>query len=202
VSLTLTSLRNFRSQTFFQQGNLSVPQFSFLAALLTLGACAADQFVAPALYTTSPLWAAAACTALVWRRGHAGLERLEGAVIFGFSFERIALFVAAHALLVSSALLLPATLEQLTGTASSTGWVTAGLKLSVLLPMLLLLPRERWQIIARTYAAEGIAALIVLFTFPRPHSRHNLAVVWPGAWQSNLLSFRTFRARNNLYRRA
>jgi exosortase/archaeosortase family protein len=187
VSLTLTSERNFRSQTVFQQGNLTVPQFSFLASLLTLGACAADQFVAPALYTTSPLWAAAACTALVWRRGDTGFASLEEAVNFGFSFERIALFVAAHTLLVSSALLLPATLEQLAGTASSTGWITAGLNLSVLLPTLLLLPRERWPIVARTYAAEGIAALIVLFTF---FPGRILAVIWP--WYGQVLGSLVF----------
>ena len=179
---TLTSERNFRSQTVFQQGNLTVPQFSFLAALLTLGACAVDQFVAPALYSTSPLWAAAVCTALVWRRGDTGFEPLEGALNFGFSFERIALFVAAHALLVSSALLLPAALGQLAGTVSSTAWVTAGFKLSVLLPTLLLLPRERWPIVARTYASEGIAALIVLFTF---FPGRILAAIWP--WYGQVL---------------
>jgi exosortase/archaeosortase family protein len=187
VSLTLTSERNFRSQTVFQQGNLTVPQFSFLAALLTLGASAADQFVAPALYSTSPLWAAAVCTALVWKRGDTGFERLEGAVNFGFSFERIALFAGAHALLVSSALLLPATLEQLAGTVSPTGWITAGLKLSVLLPTLLLLPRERWPIVARTYAAEGIAALIVLFTF---FPGRILAAIWP--WYGQVLGSLVF----------
>ena len=176
MPLTLTSERNFRSQTVFQRGNLTVPQFSFLAALFTLGACAVDQFVVPALYSTSPLWAAAVCAALVWRRGDTGFVSLEGAVNFGFSFERIALFVAAHALLVSSALLLPAALEQLARTASSTGWITAGLKLSVLLPTLLLLPRERWPIVARTYASEGIAALIVLFTF---FPGRILAAIWP-----------------------
>jgi exosortase/archaeosortase family protein len=187
VSLTLTSERNFRSQTLLQQGNLSVPQFSFLAALLTLCACAADQFVAPALYSTSPLWAAAVCAALVWRRGDNGFASLEGAVNFGFSFERIALFVAAHALLVSSALLLSATLGQLAGTVSSTGWITAGLKLSVLLPTLLLLPRERWPIVARTYAAEGIAAFIVLFTF---FPSRILAAIWP--WYGQVLGSLVF----------
>ncbi len=101
---------------------------------------------------------------------------------FGLSFERIALFVAAHAVLVSSALLLTATLEQLAGAVSSTGWITAGLKLSVLLPTLLLLPRERWPIVARTYAAEGIAAFIVLFTF---FPGRILAAIWP--WYGQVL---------------
>jgi exosortase/archaeosortase family protein len=187
VSLTFTSERNFRSQTLFQQGNLTVPQFAFLASLLTLGACAADQFVAPALYSTSPLWAAAVCAALVWRRGDIEFQRLEGAVNIGFSFERIALFVAAHAFLVSLALLLPAALEQLAGTVASMGLITAGLKVSVLLPTLLLLPRERWPIVARTYAAEGIASLIVLFTF---FPGRFLAAIWP--WYGQVLGSLVF----------
>ncbi len=171
---------NSRTQPVLKEGNLTVPQFSFLALLLTLGACAADQFVAPALYTTSPLWAAAVWAALVWRRGDTGLESLEGTPNCGFSFQRIVLFVVAHALLVSSALLLA-------GTASSTGWVTAGLKLSVLLPTLLLLPREGWPVFARTYAAEGIAALIVLFTF---FPGRILATIWP--WYGQVLGSLVF----------
>ena len=83
---------------------------------------------------------------------------------------------------MSSALLLHATLEQLAGTVSSTGWITAGLKLSVLLPTLLLLPRERWPIVAGTYASEGIAALIVLFTF---FPGRILATIWP--WYGQVL---------------
>jgi exosortase/archaeosortase family protein len=51
------------------------------------------------------------------------------------------------------------------GTFSLAGWITAALKMSVLLPTLLLLPLNRWRILSNSYAAEGIAALVVLFTF-------------------------------------
>lgn len=54
--------------------------------------------------------------------------------------------------------------------------MTAALKLSVLLPTLLLLPLARWRILARVYAAEGIAAIVVLFTF---FPGRILGAIWP-----------------------
>jgi exosortase/archaeosortase family protein len=189
VSLTFTSESNLRSQIFPQPGNLTVPQFSLLALLLTLGAVAADQFVSPQLYTSSPLWAVAACLALVWRRGEVRFDReghpgsgrssfqqQTGPVILSFSSARIALFAAAHLLLLLAARLLHSTLEPIAGTFSGAGWMTAALKLSVLLPTLLLLPWARWRILARVYAAEGIAAIVVLFTF---FPGRILGAIWP-----------------------
>jgi exosortase/archaeosortase family protein len=180
VSLALTSVANLRSQISAQDGNLTVSQFSFLALLLTLGAVAGDQFASPALYSSSPLWASAICIALVRRRGEGGLEA--GAGNFRFSSVRMGLFCAAHVLLVCAARFLQGTLDPVAGTLSSAGWMTAGLKLSVLLPTLLLLPLKRWGVLARAYAAEGIAALIVLFTF---FPGRILASIWP--WYGQLL---------------
>jgi exosortase/archaeosortase family protein len=189
VSLTLTSESNLRTQVSLQKGNLTVPQFSFLVLLATLGAAAADQFAAPTLYSSSPLWAVVACIALVWRRGGARFERnaeseslsvsLEprtGAGSFDFSNTRIALFAVAHVLLVSAARLSHSALDPMAGTFSLAGWITATLKMSVLLPTLLLLPLNRWRILANTYAGEGIAALVVLFTF---FPDRILTSVWP-----------------------
>ena len=67
MSLTFTSESNLRSQDFFLgRGTYArFPSFSFSVLLLTLSAVAADQFAAPALYSSSPLWAVVACTALV-----------------------------------------------------------------------------------------------------------------------------------------
>ncbi len=158
------------------QGNLTVPQFSFLALLLTLGACAADQYFAPALYSTAPLWSVAVCAALVWRRGDAGFERIAVTERFGFSLVRIGMFLTAHAFLVSMARLWQEALAPVLGTNSWAGWITAALKMSVVLPALLLLPMNRWRMLARLYAAEGIAALVVLFTF---FPGRILASVWP-----------------------
>jgi exosortase/archaeosortase family protein len=210
VSLSLTSQPNLRTQVSLQKGNPTVPQFSFLALLATLGATAADQFAAPTLYSSSPLWAVVACLALVWRRGGAGFGRKaesEGlglafeadagkadsgeaetqSAILRFSGERVALFAAAHVLLVSAVRLSQGALEPIAGTLSAAGWVTAGLKLSVLLPTLLLLPLKRWRMLARIYAAEAIAALVVLFTF---FPGRILTSLWP--WYVQLLSKAVF----------
>lgn len=189
MSLTLTSESNLRSQIYLPEGSLTIPQFSFLALLLTLSAAAGDQYAAPGLYSSSPLWAVAAGLALVWRRGGVGfeqsakseslgfsLERKMAAGSFGFSFARIALFAAAHGSLVLAARSLDSTFEPIAGTFSSAGWMIAALKLSILLPTLLLLPVARWRIVGRVYAAEGIAALVVLFTF---FPGRILAAAWP-----------------------
>lgn len=195
MSLPLTSDTNFRSRIFVQEGNLTVPQFFFLALLLTLGATATDQFAAPSLFTSSPLWAAALCLALVWRRGQTEFERHKQtsnsssaiswtaeAGPLGFSRARVSLFVGAHVLLVSAARLLHGSLEPMAGALPFAGWITAGLKLSVFLPTLLLLPLKPWRILARAYAAEGIAALVVLFTF---FPGRILTSIWP--WYGQVL---------------
>jgi exosortase/archaeosortase family protein len=182
VSLTFTPDLKFSSQIALQDGNLSVPQFSLFALLITLAAVAADQLVAPTLYSSSPLWATAACMALVWRRSKIGFERETAAPSLHLSFVRVALFVGAHVLLVSAGRLLHGTLEPIAGTSSFAGWFTAGLKLSVVLPTLLLLPLKQWRIPARLYAAEGIAALVVLFTF---FPGRILASIWP--WYGQML---------------
>lgn len=182
MSLTLTSEPNLPRQISLREGNLAVPQFSLLLLLLTVGAVAGDQFASPALYSSSPLWAIAVCMALVWRRGEVGLELTAACGGLGFSFSRIALFAAAHVVLVSATLFLHAALDPVAGTISIAGWITAALKLSVLLPTLLLLPLARWRILARAYAAEGIAALLVLFTF---FPGRILAAVWP--WYGQVL---------------
>lgn len=195
MSLTLTPDSNLRSPISFRVANLSVPPLSLLTLLITLIAVALDQFAAPALYTSSPLWAVAAAMALVWRRGGINfgretksgspgfsLQREPGARKIGFSLVRITLFVGAHVVLVSAARFLHGLLEPIAGTDSFAGWITAAVKLFVLLPTLLLLPVKRWLILARTYAAEGLAALVVLFTF---FPGRILTALWP--WYGQVL---------------
>jgi exosortase/archaeosortase family protein len=192
---TVTSESNLRTQVSLQTGSLTVSQFSFLTLLIALGAIAADQVAAPALYSSSPLWAVVVCLGLVCRRGgvrfggnaapkHPGLslDQESAAKSFHFSSARIALFVAAHVLLVSVTRFLDASLQPIGGTFSVAGWMMAALKVSVLLPTLLLLPLKQWRILARVYAAEGIAALVVLFTF---FPGRILASVWP--WYGQVL---------------
>jgi exosortase/archaeosortase family protein len=176
VSLTLTTESNLRTQASARKGNLTVPQFSFLLLLLTLGAVAADQFVAPAIYSSSPLWAIAACLVLVRRRGGAGFEQVAETENLDFSFARVVSFAVAHVLLVSAARTLHATMEPIAGTMSIAGWLMAALKFSVLLPTVLLLPWARWRILSRVYLAEVTAALVVLLTF---FPSRILATIWP-----------------------
>ena len=105
---------------------------------------------------------------------------------FRVSPARIGLFLAAHALLVLLALAgrreVPAN-----GAMSYAGWMIAGLKLSVLVPTLVLLPWKQWRTLSRAYSAEGTAALVVLFTF---FPTRILATVWP--WYGQVLGRAVF----------
>jgi exosortase/archaeosortase family protein len=73
------------------------------------------------------------------------------------------------------------------GTFSFAGWVTAALKMSVLLPTLLLLPLNRWRLVARIYAAEALAAVVVLFTF---FPSRVAGAIWP--WYGQVLGRMVF----------
>ncbi len=182
MSLTITSDSNLRSQFSAREGTLPVSQFSLLVLLLTLAAIAADQFAASVLFTSSPLWAVVVCATLVWQRGTRGLDRDEKATDLQFTFSRIAVFVSAHILLVIAARLLHSTAAAAAGTLSVAGWITAFLKLSVLLPTLVLLPWVKWNILARAYTAEFVAGLVVLFTF---FPGRIIASIWP--WYGQFL---------------
>jgi exosortase/archaeosortase family protein len=182
VSLTLTSNSNLRSRLATREGRLTVFQFSLLVMLLTLAAIAADQFAAPVLFTSSPLWTVVVCAALVWRRGTRGLDREEKAADLQFTFSRIVVFISAHILLVIVTRLLYSAVTPAAGTLSIAGWIVALLKLSVLLPTLVLLPGSKWKILARVYAAEFVAGLVVLFTF---FPSRIIASIWP--WYGQFL---------------
>jgi len=182
VSLIHTSDSSLSRAIIWKEGYLTVSQLFILALLITLAAIAADQCIAPGLYSSSPLWATATCVTLVWRRGNPIFERDALAAESGFSFLRIALFAGAHALLVYGVRFLPGTFEAAIGTQSFAGWITSFLKLSVLLPTLFLLPLKQWKILVRLDAAEGIAAAVVLFTF---FPGRILTGIWP--WYGQIL---------------
>ena len=168
VSLTVVPQATSSSHASLRLGNRLVPGTFFLTLLLTLAAIAADQFVAPALYTSSPLWATAACLLLVWRRGDplgSALDPVAGSRNMRLSTARIAMFCGAHALLVLAALATQGALQPVAGTSTTGGWIVAALKLSTLAPTFLLLPPAEWRIFWRAYKAEAVAAIVVLFTF-------------------------------------
>lgn len=138
MSLTFPTDSSLRTTISLRPGNLSVPQFFLLALLLTLAAISADQLLAPQLYTSSPLWATAACLALAWRKGNRNFEREDLRESFRFTPVRVSLFVAAHASLVLAARFLHAGLEPALGSQSPLGWAFAALKLFTLAPTLFL----------------------------------------------------------------
>jgi exosortase/archaeosortase family protein len=147
-----------------------------LALVLTLIAIAADQFFAPILYSSSPLWAIAAGLLLVWRRGQPDALPGEGPIELSLSNGRLAAFVAAHSALILVARSLSSALQPVAGTLTVGGTFVAAWKLSVLAPTILLFPLSQWKKLARMYRAEGIAALVVLLTY---FPGRAIGALWP-----------------------
>lgn len=146
------------------RGLLSLYHFVVLLLFLTLAAAAADQFASPVLYSSSPLWATGICLLLVLRRGR---SRLPSPTVSELTFPRVrlALFAGLHLLLVLAALRMGPSLAMAVATDSRTGWLIACLKLLVLGPTVVLIPRKHWEIVVRSYGAELTAGAIALFTF-------------------------------------
>ena len=164
--------------------------------LLTFAAVVADQFAAPSLRTSTPLWATLGLLLLVWRRGEnvpppplaVASARLSAGRVLVFAALHLALILAARSLLTAS----PAALQAasptalpdalvgafpgLPGGADQPGWLLAALKLLVLLPAFVLFPLRVWRAFARIYRPEFIAALVVLLTF---FPRRVMDALWP-----------------------
>ena len=176
MSLTNTTDASVPLHWTIHSGSLPAPRSFLLALLLTLAVIAADQFAAPVLYTTSPLWAAVACLLLIWRRGESSLLSADTSLYVAFSRNRLTLFLAAHVLLVLAARSLAGSLQPLVGTPTIPGALLAMAKLGVLVPTLFLFPRVAWGKIAHEYSSECLATLIVLTTF---FPRRALEMLWP-----------------------
>ena len=186
MSLNSTPNTNGHPRTVDLLGSRQAPRFLLLALVFTLTAIAIDQFFAPILHSTSPLWATAACIVLVWLRGESGRfdDLANSSVISG---GRLLAFFAAHLAMILAARLLTATFQPLAGTLTPGGTILAGLKLVVLVPTLLLLPLSLWKKVVDLYGAEFLAALIVLITFA---PRRALGVLWP--WYGQMLGHFVF----------
>jgi len=161
---------------------LQVPRSLYLALSLTLIAIVADQFAAPVLQSTAPLWATAAFLLLVWRRGKPPLIPDGGPLGSPPSTGRLAVFIAAHLVLVSLASFLTSALQPVAGTPSTSGTLLAAGKLLVLVPTLVLLPPAHWKALLSSYGPEGKAALVVLFTSLPTHA---MQALWP--WYGQVL---------------
>jgi exosortase/archaeosortase family protein len=159
---------------FSRSGSFVAPRFLLLALALTLVAIAADQFAAPILHSTSPLWAATACLLLVWRRGRFLFS--DQPIELSISIWRVAVFLAVHLVLVLSARWLSGTFQAASGAMTVEGTLVAACKLCVLAPTIILLPVSAWKRIAPIYFPEAIAGLVVLLTF---FPSRALGSIWP-----------------------
>jgi exosortase/archaeosortase family protein len=147
-----------------------------LALALTLVTVAADQFAAPILHSTSPLWATTACLLLVWRRGKISLSPGDSPFEFFISIKRLAAFLAAHGALILLARSLSGTFQSASGAMTVEGTLVAAWKLIVLAPTMVLFPRAAWKKIGSIYFPEAIAGLVVLLTF---FPSRALGTFWP-----------------------
>ena len=173
---------NELSRRILPLGSQKAPRFLLFALAFTFVAIAADQFFAPILHTTSPLWATAACILLVWRRGETSLSAKDASFSGGLSKGRLVAFIAAHVLLILVVRSLTGELQPLAGTITLGGTLFTALKLCVFVPTLLLLSVSQWKNTVRSYAPEFIASLVVLLTF---FPRRVLEALWP--WYGQVL---------------
>jgi exosortase/archaeosortase family protein len=157
---------------FFDRGSFGTPRFLLLALFLTL----VDQFAAPILHSTSPLWATAACLLLVWRRGKISPSPGGAPLELLIPAARLVAFVAAHGVLIFSARSWGSTLQGASGAMTVEGTFIAAWKLIVLAPAAILFPFTAWKKIASTYFPEAIAGLVVLLTF---FPSRALGTFWP-----------------------
>ncbi len=167
---------SFVSNDFFRTGSFAAPRFFLLALVLTLFAMAADQFVAPILYSSSPLWATIAWLLLVWRRGNVLSTGGDPPFECSISIGRLAAFLAVHGAIVVLARMLSGTFQASSGVMSVEGTLIAAGKLCVLAPTMILFPLATWKKIARVYFPEAIAGVVVLLTF---FPSRVLQSIWP-----------------------
>jgi exosortase/archaeosortase family protein len=176
VSPAQTPDSGFFSRGFFRSGSFLAPRFLLFALFLTLVAIAVDQFAAPVLHSTSPLWATTACLLLVWRRGK--ISPSPGGPPFELSISgvRLVAFAAAHGALIFSARWFGGALQAASGAMTVAGTFVAVWKLSVLAPTAILFPLAAWKKIRSIYFPEAIAGLVVLLTF---FPSRALGTFWP-----------------------
>jgi len=153
-----------------------------LALGLSLAAVLIDNWTARALHSRSPVWTLVVLIALVLQRSsHVTPDALAGPY-FRWSWLRLVLFALLHAGMVLLGRMASTTLV----TAAHSSTVTSGLivllKYLVLAPTLVLFPVAAWLRLGRKYAAELVAAALVLFTW---NPLRIFETLWP--WYSAAL---------------
>jgi exosortase/archaeosortase family protein len=157
-------------------GGFATPRFLLLALAFTLVAIAADQFAAPILHSSSPLWATTACLLLVWRRGNLSSSGENTPLEISIPIGRLAAFLVAHGVLILVARSLSSTFQSASGAMTVGGTLVAAYKLCVLTPTTIFFPLATWKKIAHSYFPEAIAGLVVLLTF---FPSRVLQTIWP-----------------------
>lgn len=182
VSLSSSAQESLRLRRVVPAEGLAVRRIFMLVLALTLLAIAADQFAAPILHTNTPLWATAACLLLVWRRDEWPSAFGDGAFKQVLAKRRVAVFFAAHFLVILFARWMTSTFQPLAGTPTAGGIVIAAWKLTLLAPTLVLLPLSRWRELLAAYRPEIVAALVVFITYSPWRTAQ---IIWP--WYGQLL---------------
>jgi len=147
-----------------------------LVLVLTLIAIIVDQFAAPILLTTSPLWATFAFLMLVWRRGELPLSGSNGALDRSFFMWRIGTFVVMHVALVLLSRSFAGTAESFAGTPTLRGTLVGLYRLAVLIPTVVLFSFPYGKQVLRAYSSEAKAAVLAL-TMNVPG--RVLEAIWP-----------------------
>jgi exosortase/archaeosortase family protein len=160
---------------------LRVPGFFLSVLLLALAGAAADQALAPVLFSTAPLFAVLACLLLALRRGSSLLEaqRVPSSPL---TLPRVLLFLGSHATLIALVRTVSPSWTSSSGALTPGGWGFLVVKLCTLAPALLVLPWRTWRLLGRLYAPEFVAGLVVLVSF---FPRRIVEALWP--WYGQFL---------------
>jgi exosortase/archaeosortase family protein len=142
-------------------------------ALLTI---AADYLNAPALYNGSTLWAMAALSLLIFRRGQDTNPASDSPKITELSPARITIFLALHAIIIVIGRHFAAIFTSAAASNTLAAAPLAAAKLLILLPAFALFSLSDWRALLRRYRSEFLAALVVLLTFFPYRLFHT---IWP-----------------------
>jgi exosortase/archaeosortase family protein len=185
--LDASLLAGFRSRSF------PVLRSVLLVLLLTLIAIVADQFAAPILFTTSPLWATFAFLLLIWRRGELPLSGSNAFLERSFSMWRLGTFVVMHVALVLLSRSFAGPAEPFAGPPNWRGTLVGLCKLAVLFPTVVLFTFPYWKQLLCAYSSEAKAAILVL-TINVPG--RVLEALWP--WYGRVLGWFTYLLSRSL----
>jgi exosortase/archaeosortase family protein len=160
--------------------SFSLPSRSELAICARLLLCLATilivYLISPALYNGSALWAMAAPTLLIFRRGQAKTPNPAELTIARLTPVRLVAFAALYVIIAAIGRHSASAFTSAAASDASAAAILAAAKLLILLPGLALFSKRDWIVLLRKYSPEFLAALVVLFTFFPYRLFHT---IWP-----------------------